>query len=317
MQRAYISTLMELAEKDERVLHILADSGTGFDELFRRNFPRRMMNFGIAEENMVAAAAGMATCGKIPFVYAQGAFLAYRAFEFIRDDVCFQNLNVKIIGIESGLSLGSLGPTHHTTEDIAVLRSLPNLMILSPSTPKQVAECVKLAHEHTGPVYIKIGMNNEKEFFGEDYALSENGFDVIAGEQGNSKENRADYVLFTTGSILEEADEAVRLLSEKGIFVLLVNVSIIKPFCAKKSLPLLNGKKAVFSLEEHSVYGGLGSILCENIAEAGLAIPVKRIGLSDTFAAGYGTQKQVRAQNKLDAKSVAETILCFLEERGV
>ena len=134
MNSAYIGRLMELAEKDKRIVHLLADSGTGFDEVFRRNFPDQIYNFGIAEENMVSAAAGMATVGKIPCVFTAGAFLAYRALEFIRDDVCFQNLNVKIVGMGSGLSWSSLGPTHHTTEDIAVLRSLPKLMILSPAT---------------------------------------------------------------------------------------------------------------------------------------------------------------------------------------
>ena len=132
MQSAYIGKLMELAQQDRNVIHILADSGTGYDEMFRRNFPGQIYNFGISEENMVAAAAGMAAAGKTPFVYTAGAFLAYRSLEFIRDDICFQNLNVKIVGMGSGLAWSSLGPTHHTTEDVAVLRAIPNLTILSP-----------------------------------------------------------------------------------------------------------------------------------------------------------------------------------------
>ena len=165
MNSAYIGKLMELAEKDNDVIHLLADSGTGYDEMFRRNFPDQIYNFGIGEENMVAAAAGMASAGKKPFVFTAGAFLAYRCMEFIRDDVCFQNLNVKIVGMGSGLAWSSLGPTHHTTEDISILRVIPNLMILSPATPKQVAECVQTAYEHLWPVYIKFCMNHENEFF--------------------------------------------------------------------------------------------------------------------------------------------------------
>ena len=305
MQRSYISSLMEIAEKDDRVLHILADSGTGFDELFRRNFPDRMYNFGIAEENMVAAAAGLATAGKIPFVYTAGAFLAYRSFEFIRDDICFQKLNVKIAGMGSGLAWSSLGPTHHTTEDIAVLRSLPNLMILSPSTPKQVSECVRKAYRHNGPVYIKIGMNNEKEFFADDYTLTENGFDFIGSKN-------TECVLFTTGSILEEAEEAVKLLCSNGIEVALVNCAVMKPFDARQASAILRNAKAVFTVEEHSVCGGLGSIICEVMAESGIALPIKRIGLEDEFAVGYGSQKSVRTQNKLDAASIADTIKFFM-----
>lgn len=198
MQSAYIGKLMELAENDPRVLHILADSGTGYDEMFRRNFPKQIYNFGISEENMVAAAAGMASVGKIPFVFTAGAFLAYRSLEFIRDDVCFQDLNVKIIGMGSGLSWSSLGPTHHTTEDVAVLRAIPNLMILSPATPRQAAECLQIAYEHTGPVYLRIGMNHEKEFFEEGYRMSADTNDLI--REGS------DAVIFTTGSILEEVD---------------------------------------------------------------------------------------------------------------
>ncbi|MCH5291195.1 MAG: hypothetical protein J1D88_05460 [Treponema sp.] len=308
MQRAYISALLELAEKDNRVFHILADSGTGFDELFRRNFPDRMLNFGIAEENMVGAAAGMATAGKIPFVYTAGAFLAYRAFEYIRDDVCFQNLNVKIVGMGSGLAWGSLGPTHHTTEDIAVLRSLPNLMILSPSTPRQVAECVKVAYDHIGPVYIRIGMNDETEFFEETYELPRCGLDIMHDTECAS----VDYVLFTTGAILEESVEAVQILSANGANTKLVNVPVIKPFASKYAAEIIRTAKAVFTVEEHSLCGGLGSILCECVAENAFAVPVKRIGLADAFAAGYGTQSMVRKQNKLDSKSIAETISAFI-----
>lgn len=310
MQRAYISKLMEIAEKDNRVLHILADSGTGFDELFRHNFPDRIYNFGIAEENMVGAAAGMATAGKIPFVYTAGAFLAYRSFEFIRDDICFQNLNVKIVGMGSGLAWSSLGPTHHTTEDLAVLRSLPNLMILSPSTPKQVAECVVKAHEHQGPVYIKIGMNNEKEFFDENYKLPENGFDYLS----EVKPEDSDYIIFTTGSILEEVDEAVQALSQKGFKAALVNVSTIKPFAKDDICKLLNKQKAIISVEEHSIYGGVGTILSEIVAENGIAIPVKRIGLDNMFALGYGTQKSVRKQNFLDASGIEKRISDLIKD---
>ena len=199
MQSAYIGKLMQLAEKDHNILHILADSGTGYDEMFRRNFPDQIYNFGISEENMVAAAAGMATVGKIPFVFTAGAFLAYRSMEFIRDDICFQNLNVKVIGMGSGLSWSSLGPTHHTTEDIAVLRAIPNLMILSPATPRQVSESVEIAYEYQGPVYVRIGMNHEKEFFDDNYKMKLSKNDVIR--------NDGKVTVYCTGSILEEVDK--------------------------------------------------------------------------------------------------------------
>ena len=160
---------------------------------------------------MVAAAAGMAAVGKKPFVFTAGAFLAYRSLEFIRDDICFQNLNVKIIGMGSGLSWSSLGPTHHTTEDIAVLRAIPNLMILSPATPRQVSAYLKMAYEYEGPVYMRIGMNHEREFFDEGYRMSAVQYDKL--RTGN------DAAIFVTGSILEEADKAADLLERGFIHV--------------------------------------------------------------------------------------------------
>lgn len=300
MQSAYIGKLMQLAEKDHNVLHILADSGTGYDEMFRRNFPNQIYNFGIGEENMVAAAAGMATVGKIPFVFTAGAFLAYRSMEFIRDDVCFQNLNVKIIGMGSGLSWSSLGPTHHTTEDIAVLRAIPNLMILSPATPKQVAESLEIAYEHQGPVYIRIGMNHEKEFFGENYKMRLSQNDVIR--------NGKKATVYCTGSILEEVDSAAEMLLKDGLEIKLVNVVTIKPFNAEDILEEAEKSKLLITVEEHNVYGGLGGIISEVIAENGLGVKLKRIGINDAFASGYGAYKAVRKANRLDAESIYEQI---------
>ncbi len=300
MNSAYIGKLMEIAEKDHNVLHLLADSGTGYDEIFHRNFPNQMYNFGIAEENMISAAAGMATVGKIPFVFTAGAFLVYRSMEFIRDDVCFQNLNVKVIGMGSGLSWSSLGPTHHTTEDVSVLRAIPNLMILSPATPNQVRACVQKAYDHEGPVYIRIGMNHEKEFFEESYLVSENGMDII--KDGH------DIAIFVTGSILEEVSEAVEMIEKEGTTVRLINVVSIKPFSTKYALSVIETVKKVYTVEEHNVHGGLGSIIAETIAYNGVISKVVPIGLNDCFAEGYGTHATVRKANGLDAMAIYQKI---------
>ena len=296
MNSAYIGKLMELAEKDKNVIHLLADSGTGYDEMFRRTFPKQIYNFGIGEENMVAAAAGMATIGKVPFVFTAGAFLAYRALEFIRDDVCFQNLNVKIIGMGSGLAWSSLGPTHHTTEDIAILRSIPNLMILSPATPRQVAACVQTAYEHQGPVYIRIGMNHEKEFF-------EANYQHIVGKDDYVM-NGKDIVIFVTGSILEEVYEACSKLGLEGIAARVINVSTIKPFNRNEVLDAAKLFKQIFVVEEHNIHGGLAGIIAETLAFSGACAQVVPIGLNDIFAIGYGTHSMVRRQNGLDAESI-------------
>ncbi len=305
MNSAYIGKLMELAEKDHDVLHLLADSGTGYDEMFRKNFPDQIFNFGIAEENMVAAAAGMATVGKKPFVFTAGAFLAYRSLEFIRDDVCFQNLNVNIVGMGSGLSWSSLGPTHHTTEDLAMLRAIPNLMILSPATPKQVAECVQAAYDHEGPVYIRIEMNHEREFFNESYKLDLSSNDVI--RDGN------DVVVYSTGSILDEVDKACELLLQDGISVKLVNVTCIKPFNNMEIIKDIEAFHSIVSVEEHNIHGGLGSIISESAAYKGMHVRVLPIGVDDRFADGYGSRFVVRKNNNLDAESIYRRIKEMLQ----
>ena len=307
MQRAYISKLMEIAEKDNRVMHLVADSGTGFDEMFRRNFPSQMYNFGIAEEHMVAAAAGLATAEKIPFVFTAGAFLAYRAFEFIRDDVCFNNLNVKVVGMGSGLAWSTLGPSHHTTEDIAVLRSIPGLRILSPATPVEVAACVELAYKYYGPVYIRIGMNNEREFFDENYQ--------IAFGKNNIVKAGKDIAVFSTGSILEEVCEAAQKMNALGIDAEVINVTSVKPFDVDSVMRAANDFALLVTVEEHNVIGGLGGIVSEVIAERGLGKKVLKIGLNDKFATGYGTQRSVREENGLDSNSIVERIVGAYNER--
>lgn len=300
MNSAYMGKLMELAETDPNVIHLLADSGTGFDETFRRYFPNQIYNFGIGEENMVAAAAGMASVGKTPFVFTAGAFLAYRSMEFIRDDVCFQNLNVKIVGMGSGLSWSSLGPTHHTTEDISVLRAIPNLMILSPATPRQVAACVQTAYEHEGPVYIKIGMNHEVEYFPESY--------VHRIDRSDCLKDGKDIAIFATGSILEEAVKACEKLEHDGITAKLVNVTTIKPFNEKEIVDITTEFEKIAVVEEHNIHGGLASIVAETIAYHGLRARVIPIGLRDAFAEGYGTHAMVRKANNLDAESLYRQI---------
>lgn len=300
MNSAYIGKLMELAEKDPNVIHLLADSGTGYDEMFKRNFPSQIYNFGIGEENMVAAAAGMASVGKKPFVFTAGAFLAYRSMEFIRDDVCFQNLNVKIIGMGSGLSWSSLGPTHHTTEDISVLRAIPNLVILSPATPIQVMSCVQVAYEYEGPVYIKIEMNHEEEYFMEDYIYWLGKSDCL--REGD------DIAVLTTGSILMEAMKACEMLEKDGIRAKLINITTIKPFNEKEIIDIAKNYKQIAVIEEHNIHGGLASIVAETISYNGLASQVIPIGLRDIFAEGYGTHEMVRKSNKLDAQGLYQQL---------
>lgn len=306
MQSSCIGSLMELAEKDINIMYLTADSGEGgLDLMFRRNFPERSFDFGIAEENMVAAAAGLASAGKIPFVYTAAPFLAYRAFEFIRNDICLQNLPVKLIGTGSGISVSSLGPTHHTTEDIAVLSSLPNLKIMSPATPKQAYECMKQAYEHQGPVYIRLGMNKEKEFFDDLYQINANGYDVLCDGK--------EVAIFSTGSILENVMEAAEICRKKDVLPAVVNISVIKPMNVNAILEILEEYDVICIVEEHNIRGGLGSIISDILVDGGISKRLIRIGLDDCFSKGYGKINQVRIENGLGAESIAERILKIYE----
>lgn len=302
MQSSCIGSLMELAEKDKNVLYLTADSGEGgLDLIFRKNFPDRSFNFGIAEENMVAAAAGLASSGKIPFVYTAAPFLVYRAYEFIRNDVCLQKLPVKLIGSGSGISVSSLGPTHHATEDIAVLRSIPNIKILSPATPKQAYECMKEAYRHPGPVYIRLGTNREKEYFAEDYQFPIDHNEVLS--------RGSDVAIFSTGSILEVVMDVSAELEKKGISISVINVPTLKPFDEASVREMAATNRIFCVVEEHNVIGGLGSIIADSLVNHGISKKMIRIGLNDRFSVGYGTLEQIRKENGLGIDQIVERIM--------
>jgi transketolase len=301
LQKAYLLALIELAEKNSDVVSLIADSGTGYDELFKRDFPDQFFDFGIAEEHMVAAAAGMASRGKIPFVYTAGAFLAYRSFEFIRDDVCIQKQNVKIAGMGSGLAWSTLGATHHTTEDISVLRALPELTLFSPATPMEAGNTVRAACEIKGPVYIRLGMGGEKELYREPYHF-------VPGRAVTLKAGK-DISIFTTGGIAAEVMEAAEKLAEFHVDAAVVNIHTLKPMDSNAVLRAASETRMIFSVEEHNVLGGLGGIIAEILAEAGTGVKLKRIGLPDSFASGYGTLQDLRRINGLDSGGICNVIL--------
>lgn len=305
MQKAYIRTLYQIMKTDSRVVSLLSDSGTDYDIIMASEIPTQCFNFGIAEQNQLAIAAGMALCGKIPFVYTSGAFLVYRGYEFIRNDICYQKQNVKIVGMGSGTSWSTLGPSHHTTEDFAALRVLPNLTIFSPATPIEAEACVKWAYEINGPVYIRLGMSGESEFFQNADDLMPNTYPVI--KKGE------DLLILVSGSILREAVDAALLLEEKGISSTILDIHTIKPLNEQLLLEEASKKKRICTIEEHNIVGGLGGAIAEIIATYNLGVKFKRLGLNDSFAKGYGTQKEVREQNKMDAQSIAKSLMEWMK----
>lgn len=299
MRTAYLETLYNLASKDKRVYALISDNGAIVYDKFRRDLASQYLNLGISEANMLGMAAGMASCGKIPFAYTIGAFLAYRAFEFIRNDICLQKQNVKIVGIGAGEAYSALGATHHSTEDMGGLRSLPNLTILCPASPLEVRKATIAIYEYKGPVYLRLGTNREAEIYKEDY-LFEIGKGVTV-KDGN------DVTLIGAGSIVKDILDAAELLQEEGIHTRVIDMHTIKPIDGEIILRAIEETGRIITIEDHNMIGGLGSAVSEVIAESGQGVAFKRLGLRN-FSEGYGTYEQVKEMNGIGIKRIVEEV---------
>lgn len=303
MRTAYLDTLYELAQKDKRIYALISDNGAIVYDRYRRDLSDQYLNLGISEANMIGMAAGMASCGKIPFAYTIGAFLAYRAFEFIRIDVCLQNQNVKIVGTGVGEAYSALGPTHHSTEDLGGLRTLSNLTIITPASPFEVRKATIAAYKHEGPVYLRLGTNKEPEIYEKDYEF-QIGKAVIL-EEGK------DITLIGTGSILKDVLTVTKELDAEGINVRVIDMHTIKPIDKEVIYKAIDETGKIITVEDHNVIGGLGSAVAEVIAEYGKRVQFERIGLKK-FSEGYGSFSQVREINAIgvaDIKSAVKNMI--------
>lgn len=304
MRTAYLKALYEIAEKDKNVYAMISDNGAIVYDQYREAFPDQYLNLGISEANMLGMAAGMASKGKIPFAYTIGAFLAYRALEFIRNDICLQNQNVKIVGTGAGEVYSLLGPTHHTTEDLGALRSLPNLLILSPASPKEVYQATYAAYHYQGPVYLRLGTNKEPEIYSGDTTF----------EIGKIKQmtDGGDVTLIGTGSIMKDILDVARELGEEGIRARVLNVHTIKPLDRDTIMKAIDETGHIVTIEDHNVIGGIGTAVAEVIAEHGKAVSFKRLGLED-FSHGYGTYAELKENNGIGHEQIKGAVKELLE----
>jgi transketolase len=296
MRKNYEEAFFHLMGENEKLLALVADSGTGKYEDIRQCHPRRYINFGIAEANMIAAAAGLAKEGLVPVCYAIGSFLAYRAYEFIRNDVCLQKRNVKIVGLSAGVKNNNYGPTHHTTEDIAALRVLPNLTLLSPASPLEVAPLLKKAIEFDGPVYIRLGKAFEIEIYDQP-PLFEIG-------KCNRLREGTDVSIIGTGANVADALEAANILSEEGISAEVLNMSTIKPLDAEAVLKTARKTGRILTIEEHQIAGGLGSAICEILCLAGVSTRFDMMGFNDVFCQDYGYHAVLKGRCGLSVEHI-------------
>lgn len=298
MRVAFVETLEKQASKNKDIILISGDLGFSVLDNYISKFPRQYLNAGVSEQNMTGVAAGMAMEGKIPIIYSIVPFATMRNFEQIKNDICYQNLNVKIIGIGSGFSYGPYGHTHYSLEDVGILRTIPGITIFSPGDPIETELVTREALKIKGPVYIRLGKA--------DGAVHDKKFALKTG-QGIVVRGGKDIVIFATGIMLFRAIEVSRIL-EKNYSVLIVSMPWIKPLDKKIVLENVKNKKYVFSLEEHFVTGGLGSVIAEILSESKVSLVFKRIGVPDVFSKTTGDQEYMRKINGLSLDQIVSTI---------
>ena len=280
---------------DESIVVLDADlSKSTKTEMFKKAYPERFINCGIAEGNMMSVAAGLAAAGKIAFASSFAMFAAGRAFEQIRNSIGYPNLNVKIGATHAGISVGEDGATHQCLEDIGLMRTIPNMVILNPADDREAMACVKAAIEHDGPVYMRFGRLAVEDVNGEDYK-----FEIGKGCQ---LRDGIDVTLIATGLMVGEALRAAELLEKDGIDARVINIHTIKPIDRDIIIKAASETGAIVTAEEHYIMGGLGSAVCEVVC-AQMPVPVKIVG-TDRFGAS-GKPAELFEEYGLTAENIA------------
>jgi len=307
MRDKFIETLSQLVKNNSDIILLTGDLGFGVLDNFKNKYPNNFINVGVAEQNMAGIAAGLAFEGKIVFTYSIANFPTMRCFEQIRNDICYHDLNVNIVSVGGGFSYGPLGMSHHATEDLAVMRSLPNLTMLSPSGLWETAAATKALIKKSGPGFLRL----DKSVGNDSPIMIDEKF--VLGKARTLSEGK-DCTLFVTGGILEEAQIAKEILRQKNINLKIISVHTIKPLDKNKIIDAYNNTNATITLEEHTIYGGLGSAVAEILADNQLSGKLfLRLGLDSGFSSIVGSQKYLRKCYKIDSDSIANRILKLLE----
>ncbi len=309
MRDTFIRTLSDLAETRPDLMLITADLGFGVLNDWVARFPRQFLNAGVAEQNMTGLAAGMALEGRTVFTYSLGGFPTMRCLEQIRNDVCYHNANVKIVSVGGGMSYGPVGASHHATEDLAIMRSLPNMVVLAPGDLWETAEATRALLHLPGPAYLRL----DKSAAASTHSAGES-FHV--GRIRLIRQGR-DLTLAATGGILGEALRAAELLEADGLACRVLSVHTIKPLDRVTLEAAARETGGIVTIEEHALDGGMGGAVAEALLDAG-ATPrfFLRFGLR-TFSSIVGSQSYLRRAYGLDAASIAGAVLARLRLRGL
>lgn len=305
MRAAFVSTLMELAERDRRILLLTGDLGYTVLEPFAERFRDRFFNVGVAEQNMVGLATGLAEAGYVPFVYSIATFAVLRPYEFIRNGPIAQRLPVRIVGVGGGFEYGPAGFSHHALEDVALMRCQPGLAVLAPADHEQAAAALRASWDLPGPVYYRLGKDDRL---------------TVPGLRGRFQLGRAEVVreggaalMITMGSVASEAVAAADDLAARGIDCTLLVVACLNPPPVLDLGDRLSHFETVLTVEEHYVVGGLGSLVSEVVAERGLGCRVVRCGVKSPPAGVSGSQASLRQEHGLSREALARRTLQALK----
>lgn len=298
-RQAYGEALVELGKINENIVVLDADlTKSTKTNLFQKEFPNRHINVGIAEADLMAMAAGMATCGKIPFASTFAMFAAGRAFDQIRNSIAYPKLNVKIAPTHAGISVGEDGGSHQSVEDIALMRAIPGMVVLSPADATETKKMVFAAAKYEGPVYLRMGRLDTEVLFDDNY-------DFQIGKINTLKEG-TDVTIAATGILVEEALKAASVLSKEGISARVLNVGTIKPLDEETILKAAKETKFIITAEEHSVVGGLGSAISEYLSE-NHPTKIKKLGVFDKFGQS-GTGNELLIKYELTAEKIVAMV---------
>lgn len=302
----YGKTLVELGKKDKNVVVLDADlSCSTQTAMFGKEFPERFFNMGIAEQDMMTTAAGLSTTGKIPFVSTFAMFATGRAYDQIRNSICYPKFNVKIVATHGGITVGEDGASHQALEDVALMRGIPDMMVIVPADCTETRQVIEFAHKYNGPMYIRLARTNVRDIFDEKkYVFDPNKAPVI--QVGK------DVTIISNGETLSEVIDCAKILLDAGISVEVVHLPVVKPLDEKTIINSVKKTKKVVTVENHSVIGGVGSAIAELLSEKA---PTKllRIGTYDEFGQS-GEQRALMEHYGLSSKKLAQKITEFLND---
>ncbi|MBO5066671.1 MAG: transketolase [Clostridia bacterium] len=301
MRDTFFATLSQLAKENKNIEVVTGDLGFGVLKPFWEAHPDQIINAGIAEQNLTSVAAGMALEGKTVFTYSIGNFPTLRCLEQIRNDCAYHNANVKIVCVGGGFVYGSLGMSHHATEDIAVMRALPDVTVLCPGDLVEATAVTKAIAKYPGTCYVRLGRGGEKK-------IHSDNIDFEIGKAIKVREGK-DVAIFSTGAIFEEIAEACEILKENGITPTVYTFPTVKPIDTETICEIAKSHKLIVTCEEHNLSGGFGSAVAEVLAELPSHARLLRMGMNDQYCTIVGDQKYLRDQYGISGKKIAEKIL--------